>query len=116
MKVKHYTDVTATAVEEGAKGVKIRWVIAEDDGAPNFAMRHFEIAPGGHTPHHTHPWEHEVFILSGRGKVSGPEGEVALEPGSVVLVPPDEEHHFANHGDEPLTLLCLVPHQKSCLG
>jgi len=116
MKVKHYTDVPAEEVEEGAKGVKIRWIIAEGDGAPNFAMRHFEIAPGGHTPHHAHRWEHEVFILTGRGKVAGPRGEVALEPGTVVFVPPDEEHHFANDGEAPLTLLCLVPHPNSCCG
>ena len=109
MKVKHYSEVPAEAVEEGAVGVKIRWVIAEGDGAPTFAMRHFEIAPGGHTPHHTHPWEHEVFILSGRGKVVGADGERELVPGTAVLVEPNEVHHFANDGQEPLNLLCFVP-------
>ena len=109
MKVKHYSDVPAEEVEHGAVGVKIRWIIAEADGAPTFAMRHFEIAPGGHTPHHTHPWEHEVFILSGKGKVVGADGEHDLVPGTTVLVEPNEVHHFANDGDEPLTLLCLVP-------
>jgi len=114
MKVKHYTDVPAQEVEEGAKGTKIRWIITKDEGAPNFAMRHFEIAPGGHTPHHAHGWEHEVFVLTGRGKVVGPRGAEPLKPGSVVLVPPQEEHHFANDGAEPLTLLCLVPHPRTC--
>jgi len=112
MTVKHYTDVPAEMVEQGAEGVWIRWIIAEADGAPNFAMRHFEIAPGGHTPHHTHDWEHEVFILTGRGKVFGAQGDTPLEPGTVVFVPPGDEHHFANDGDEPLTLLCLVPHPQ----
>ena len=116
MQVKHYTDVPAEAVEEGAEGVRIRWIISQADGAPHFAMRHFEIAPGGHTPHHSHEWEHEVFILTGRGTVAGPEGETPLSPGTVVLVPPNEEHHFANGGDEPLTLLCLVPHPECCSG
>jgi len=112
MKVTHYTDVPAKTVEQGAEGVSIRWIITEADGAPHFAMRHFEIAPGGHTPHHTHGWEHEVFILTGRGKVVGAQGETPLEPGTVVLVSPGEEHHFANDGGEPLTLLCLVPHPQ----
>jgi quercetin dioxygenase-like cupin family protein len=116
MKVKHYTDVPAQEVGEAAKGVKIRWIIKDGDGAPNFAMRHLEIAPGGYTPHHAHPWEHEVFVLTGSGKVVGPEGARPLSPGSVVLVPPDEEHHFATDGDEPLTLLCLIPLPKSCCG
>ena len=114
MKARHYTEVAAQVVEEGAKGVKIRWVINEGDGAANFAMRHFEIAPGGFTPHHTHPWEHEVFILTGRGKVVGPEGDKPLSPGTVVFVPPGEEHHFANDGAEPLTLLCLIPMARTC--
>ena len=116
MNVKHYTDVPAQEVEGGAEGVKIRWIITQAEGAPNFAMRHFEIAPGGHTPHHAHDWEHEVFILTGRGSVVGPDGGTPLEPGTVVLVPGNEVHHFANDGDEPLTLLCLVPHPKSCCG
>ena len=114
MTVKHYADVPAQAVEEGAKGVRIRWIISEGDGAANFAMRHFEIAPGGHTPHHAHSWEHEVFVLTGKGVVAGPEGEKPLAPGTVVFVPPGEEHHFANDGSEPLTMLCLVPMAKTC--
>ena len=114
MKVRHYTEVPAETVEEGAKGVAIRWLITAKDGAPNFAMRHFEIAPGGHTPHHRHAWEHEVFILTGRGKLVGAEADTPLRPGDVVLVAPDEEHHFANAGSEPLTLLCLIPSPKSC--
>jgi quercetin dioxygenase-like cupin family protein len=114
MTVKHYTDVPAADVEAGAKGVRIRWVLARADGAPHFAMRHFEIAPGGRTPHHAHAWEHEVFILGGKGKVVGPDGATPLRPGSVVLVPPDEEHHFESDGEEPLTLLCLVPFYEGC--
>jgi quercetin dioxygenase-like cupin family protein len=110
MKIRHFTDIPAEDVEENAKGVKIRWVITEKDGAPNFAMRHFEIAPGGHTPHHSHAWEHEVFILGGRGKAVGTDGETPLEPGTVVFVPPGDEHHFETVGDESLTFLCLIPH------
>ncbi len=114
MKVKHYSDVAAQEVEEGAKGVRIRWVISGDDGAANFAMRHFEIAPGGHTPHHAHPWEHEVFVLTGRGKVAGQGCDKPLSPGTVVFVPPGEEHHFASEGPEPLTLLCVIPMPRTC--
>ena len=32
-------------------------------------MRQFELAPGGHTPRHTHAHEHEVFVLEGAGVV-----------------------------------------------
>ncbi|MFP4058200.1 MAG: cupin domain-containing protein [Candidatus Brocadiia bacterium] len=109
MTIKHVTEVPAETVEEGAQGVKIRWLLAREDGAANFAMRHFELAPGGHTPRHTHAWEHEVFVLSGQGKVVGAHGESPLRPGSVVFVAPQDEHQFVNAGEGPLQLLCLIP-------
>ena len=47
MKLKHYTEVELEDVTmEGAEGAKIRWLISEKDGAPNFATRLFEVAPG----------------------------------------------------------------------
>jgi quercetin dioxygenase-like cupin family protein len=95
---------------EGAAGVKIRWLITKEDGAPTFAMREFELAPGGHTPYHAHDWEHEVYVLEGEGVVAGEEGEFQLEAGTVVLVPPNEKHNFKNTGSEVLRFLCVVPH------
>ena len=51
--------------------------MGDNVGAPNFTMRHFEVAPGGRTPFHAHPWEHEVYVLSGTGKVRQKGGERA---------------------------------------
>ncbi len=67
MRVNHYTDTPAESA--GVPGVTVRWVIRESDGAPHFAMRVFEVEPGKASPFHTHGWEHEVFVLSGRGHV-----------------------------------------------
>jgi quercetin dioxygenase-like cupin family protein len=111
---RHVTEVPAAEVPEPAQGVTIRWLINEDSGAPTFAMRHFEIAPGGHTPLHEHPWEHEVFILSGTGVAVGAEGETPFRPGDAMFVPGGERHHFKNTGDEPVAMLCLVPHGSAC--
>jgi quercetin dioxygenase-like cupin family protein len=111
MIVRDYKEVRQDDVEtEGAEGVKIRWLITKEDGGPNFAMREFEVAPGGHTPWHTHDWEHEVFVLEGEGAAVGEDGEHELRPGTAVLVPPAEEHNFKNTGTGPLRFLCLVPH------
>jgi len=111
MLARDYKDVRQDDVAaEGAVGAKIRWLITKEDGAPHFAMREFELAAGGHTPFHSHEWEHEVFVLSGEGVAVGKDGEHALAPGTVVLVPPDEEHNFKNTGAAPLRFLCLVPH------
>jgi len=111
MLARDYKEVVQDDVEaEGAAGVKIRWIITKEDGAPNFAMREFELAPGGHTPYHAHGWEHEVFVLAGEGVAVGDAEEFPLEPGTVVLVPPNEKHNFQNTGAEVLRFLCVVPH------
>ena len=112
MKRFRHTSVKAEDVPAPAKGVKVRWLITEETGAPNFAMRQFTVEPGGHTPQHAHPWEHEAYILAGNGVVLGEDGEEKVHPGDVVFVPQDEEHQFRNTGDEELKFLCLIPHQK----
>jgi len=109
MKKQHFTDVPAADVPPPAQGVKIRWLIDDESGAPNFAMRHFEIAPGGQTPFHAHDWEHEVFILSGAGTVVSADGGSDFAPGDVIFMPGGEKHCFKNTGAAPVTMLCLVP-------
>jgi len=114
MKVVHYEQIKGAPVEmEGAVGCRIRCLIGEPDGAPAFSMRQFEVSPGGHTPKHSHPYEHEVFVIEGTGVVlEGQEGQVEhpLQSGSVVYVTPSEPHQFRNTGNSPLKFLCLIPH------
>lgn len=98
-----------------ARGVTIRVLMGENVGAPTFTMRHFEVAPGGSTPYHSHPWEHEVYVLSGKGTARRKDGRTELGPGSFVYVPPNEEHNFENSGDEPFSFLCVIPAEKLCL-
>jgi quercetin dioxygenase-like cupin family protein len=108
MKVAKYSDTKPT---EEMPGVLKREVITARDGAPNFTMRVFEVEPGSATPHHSHPWEHEVFILSGEGMVMGKGGESAIGPDSVVFIAPDEPHCFINTGNHLLRFICLIPNQ-----
>jgi quercetin dioxygenase-like cupin family protein len=96
--------------DKDVKGVLIRILVGPDDGAPNFVMRRFRVIRGGHTPHHAHPWEHEVFILRGRGEIDTPEGPKPLAPGDAVFVPPDALHRFRNPGPDDLEFLCVIPH------
>jgi quercetin dioxygenase-like cupin family protein len=110
MKVEKSANVVRKAVNvEGAKGVAIRVLISKDDGAPTFAMRMFEVQPGGHTPLHRHPHEHEVFVLQGTGIVVHEGQDHAIAPEDVVFVPGGNEHCFKNTGNATLRFLCLVP-------
>lgn len=110
MKVNHYEQVEQKPVDmQGAAGCSIRWLIGEQEGAPNFAMRQFEVAVGGNTPKHSHPFEHEVFVLEGTGVVLEGDDEHPLRHGDVVYVSPGEVHQFRNTGDAPFKFICLVP-------
>jgi len=113
MKVKRCEAVASAPVDmPGASGCRVRWLIGEPDGAPNFAMRQFEVQPGGYTPRHSHPYEHEVYILEGSGVIL--QGDVAhpFTAGDVIYVAPDEIHQFRNGGSSPLKFLCLVPNSS----
>jgi quercetin dioxygenase-like cupin family protein len=113
MKVTNFQKVDTQEVDEpGAKGVTIRWLISGDDGAPNFAMRLFEIKPQGNTPFHKHKWEHEVFILEGKGSLVTDQEDLPLNKGDAVLVPGEENHQFKNDSPDKLVFLCLVPIEK----
>jgi len=110
MIVKLAQDVPASPVDaNGAQGVHIRLLIHRADGAPNFYMRQFTIAPGGCTPRHSHAWEHEVYVLRGQGAAVSADGETPLSPGRCVFVPGGEEHQFRNTGEGEMEFLCLVP-------
>jgi quercetin dioxygenase-like cupin family protein len=92
-----------------ARGVTGRVVIGRIDGANNFCMRRFDLAPEGHTPRHAHAWEHEIFFHAGEGEVLSAGEWIRVAAGDAVFVPGDEEHQIRNAGDSELTFICLVP-------
>ncbi len=114
MKHVHYTKVELEEPsEEGIKDTKVRWLISKDDGAKNFAMRIFEIQPGGHTPLHQHDWEHEVFVLEGNGVARDREKQESFKQGDIFFIPPMEWHQFVNTGKEILKFICLIPYKMN---
>jgi quercetin dioxygenase-like cupin family protein len=96
---------------EGAKDVWKQVPISKEDGSPLFSFRVFTIEPGGHTPYHTHPFEHLNYIIEGHGVLvteSGEEREVKTGDFAVVL--PDEKHQYKNKSaNESLVMICAVP-------
>lgn len=94
---------------EDIRGVALRWLIGRDEEAPYFAMRYFEVEPGGWTLLDRHAHDHGVIILRGKGKVLLGEKETEISFGDVVYVPPNELHQFKNTGDEPFGFICVIP-------
>jgi quercetin dioxygenase-like cupin family protein len=110
MKIENSGSVIAKPVEmDGAEGVEIKLLISKDDGANHFVMRMFELKPGGHTPLHTHPHEHEVFILEGEGIFVYEGKEHKFCKDYVIFVPGGKEHTLKNTGDSILRFLCIIP-------
>lgn len=97
-------------VMDGAKDVTVRVLIGPKDNAPTFAMRLFELAPGGHTPFHTHDFEHEVIIVDGDIAVMTEDGPKPVKKGDVVFMPANEKHQFKNQSNTASAqFICLVP-------
>lgn len=113
MKHVHYDNVRLQDVTEpGAEGARVRWLISEEDRAPRFFMRRFELAPGGKTPRHSHAWEHEVYILEGEGTAFCEGRRKAFVPGDVIYIAPEEEHSF-EAGKGEVAFLCLIPKRNA---
>lgn len=99
---------------DGAAGAKMRMLIGPAENARNFHMRHFEVAPGGYTPHHQHDYEHEILVLKGEGAAQSAQGERPFKAGDVIWVPANEMHQFRNTGRGPLEFICLIPAPQDC--
>ena len=89
-------------------------VITARDGAPNFAMRIFDVEADGHTPLHTHDYEHEVFVLKGSGHLETAEGPKPFKQGDALFIPANALHQFRNTGGETLRFICLIPIEQNC--
>lgn len=93
-----------------AKDVKKRVVIGESEGASNFILRVFTLSPGGFSPRHAHSWEHEVFVLKGKGKVLLGQNFFSIAQGHAVFVPENIEHQFVNTSEsDELEFICVIP-------
>jgi len=113
MKTVKPTEINAEVVKLNEKvldGITIRWLITNKDGANHFAMRYFEVEEGAVIPEHHHPWEHEIFILKGKCKITEGEEERVVNAGTAVFIRPDLPHSYENVGDEKVVFLCLIPY------
>jgi quercetin dioxygenase-like cupin family protein len=98
---------------EGAEKVFKQVPISKNDGTPSFCFRVFTIEPGGHTPYHTHNFEHLNYVMSGQGALIDEHGTGhPLAKGDFAMVLPGEKHQFRNTSEEaPFIIICAVPNE-----
>ena len=115
--VRKPDEVPVTRYDNPEKAWKVtkRVMIGENEGARNFVTRVFTIEPGGYTPKHSHPWEHEILVIKGKGTVftdcaAAGEGSREVEPGMALFVPPGALHQLSNNSrEENFVFVCVVP-------
>ena len=95
-------------------GKKVHWLVTSEIGAPNFEMRYIEIAPNAKpSKTTTHSHEHEVYVVSGHGLLTGKHGgqgyQTELRAGDAIFIPGNEEHQWLTPFDEGLAMICVVP-------
>ncbi|MEN8150547.1 MAG: cupin domain-containing protein [Planctomycetota bacterium] len=110
MSVKRVESIPSEPVPAGT-GTKKKVLISSEEG-PNFAMRRFEIAPGGSMPNHTNTVEHEQYVVAGRATVGIGDEVHTVEAGCVVFIPAGVPHWYRTEGDEPFAFLCLIPNAR----
>jgi len=95
---------------EGATGAWKQLPLGSKDGAPVYSLRVFKVEPGGHTPFHSHPYEHMNYIIEGEGALVNAKGEEnPVKAGDFAIVEPDEKHQYRNKGEKPFIIICGVP-------
>jgi mannose-6-phosphate isomerase-like protein (cupin superfamily) len=112
MKIVNERNVEARLLEKGdARKTYGKYLITDKEGAKKFHMRIFIVEPGGQTSYDQHIYEHEVYVLRGKGKIvvvkDGDRIEVEIKPGDAILIESNEIHQIFNTGNEPLEFICI---------
>jgi quercetin dioxygenase-like cupin family protein len=81
----------------------------DHDGATTESLRMIEIQVGGNSPQHSHPYEHENFVVEGKGRLLIGDTWYDLSQGDVAFVPADVLHQYVNAGNTPFKFLCGIP-------
>ncbi|MDX1744700.1 MAG: cupin domain-containing protein [Halobacteriales archaeon] len=98
-----YEDIPA------AVGMRKGVLIGDEQDAPNFKIRRFEIDAGAEVPKHTNAVEHEQFVLAGEYTVGIEDEEFTVSAGDSLLIPAGVVHWYRNEADKPGAFLCAVP-------
>jgi quercetin dioxygenase-like cupin family protein len=111
MKIKHSYDVPAEIPSlEGTKDCTRRWLFTDKDGADHYAMRLFELKPGGLIPVHMHEdSEHEIYILEGEAVLNTGENKIIVKKDDAIFIRPGDKHSFINNSNRVCKFICVIP-------
>jgi quercetin dioxygenase-like cupin family protein len=105
--VKRSDEVAAKEVAAG-KATEIQVLVGPGDGAPNFALRRFNMGEGGGMPLHTNLVEHEQYVLSGSAEIRIADRTHTVTAGNALYIPAGVPHSYRVL-EAPFSFLCIVP-------
>ena len=73
-----------------------------------YSVAHGTVAPGARSKWHRLASSEVYYIIAGRGQLTVDESVVAVEPGSIIYVPPGGKQSLENRGSTAIEFLCLV--------
>ena len=94
---------------DGIQNVLKQVPVGPEQGWEDHILRVFTLQKDGHTPKHSHDWEHINYVISGKGSVEIEGVKHELTTGSFAVVPSNKEHQYSNAGDEDFVMICIVP-------
>lgn len=77
-----------------------------------FALRYFEIEPGGYSSLEKHAHAHLIVVVRGSGIALVGDQLFRLSPLDLLTVPSMTPHRWINEGEEPFGFLCPVDAER----
>jgi len=84
----------------------------ESVGALKTMLAYSVFKPRTGTAPRTHEEEELCYILAGKGLILCEDGDVSVERGMAVYIPPGVKHGVLNNGDEDLTMVYVFSHPR----
>lgn len=81
---------------------------AKQSLALGYSLAHGTLAPGARSKWHRLATSEVYYFIDGCGRLTVGDSVVAVEPGSVVYVPPGSKQSLENPGPTAIEFLCLV--------
>ena len=85
--------------EPGGPSARLIWL---DDNPPTCTVTYLELQDQQTSPHHIHPWEHEVFIIEGVGTLFCDGTAYPVKGGDAIFIPGNVDHYTLNDGGQGL--------------
>ena len=82
-----------------------RWYLSKAEPGHQLSVRYVEV--NGMVPPHSHYTEETLFFIEGKGLASIGERQVAVTPGTMLVIPPGTVHSSIKEGNTPLRYLAI---------